>query len=166
MDHIWSELVKQGKVDGQETSVGISDAESSNLFSSDLSEPSSFTGLNPLFEYRFYPVLDQELFYALAGSRYTYHGTAKGCYRSGTRQLTLNLSVLSWDMLTFPASYMKYRNIAQDYRAANYLETQAGYRQKNYIYLKWNESGVWQQYYGLTSVEKGGFESWKWRKVQ
>lgn len=121
------------------------------------------------FSYRFQRYNSGNLFYALYGSRYSYVGTAsKTKEKIGgdcCTKLDINLSVSTWDALTYPAGVG--RKYFKQYSAAMYLESlrTPADNQKwfvPYIYLLWNESGSWVK---CTGKYRSGTrtESWKRR---
>ena len=121
------------------------------------------------FSYRFQRYNSGNLFYALYGSRYSYVGTAsKTKEKIGgdcCTKLDINLSVSTWDALTYPAGVG--RKYFKQYSAAMYLESlrTPADNQKwfvPYIYLLWNESGSWVK---CTRKYRSGTrtESWKRR---
>ena len=120
------------------------------------------------FAYRFQRYNSGNLFYALYGSRYSYVGNASktkenidgDCYI----KLDLNLSLASWDALTYPERF--WRNLSKQYSAATYLEdlrrSQSGEDYfMPYVYLLWNESGQWVQ---CTEKYRGGTRTRSWRQ--
>ena len=100
----------------------------------------------PLFHYRFdWP---GELFYALAGSHYSYDGDItfkKDCLGIGCvrYELQLDLKVLMVDLTTYPSGVL--RNRAKSYRAARFLETDAGYNQPDAVFALWADIGTWMR---------------------
>lgn len=120
------------------------------------------------FAYRFKRYNSGNLFYALYGSRYAYVGNAsKKKEKIGGDccvTLELNLSIASWDALTYPSGF--WRNFAEQYRAATYLEELRKKQSGNdyfmpYVYLFWDESGQWVQ---CTEGHRGGTRTKSWRR--
>ena len=111
------------------------------------------------FKYTFsYPAYG-ELYRALAGSHYAYYGTVTVTCDCGpfymSTKLSLDLSVLMWDLTTYPSQLLKRkpRLISPYYRAAVFLESQPQYNHKDVVFALWKETGTWEQtlVFGLDS---------------
>ncbi len=49
------------------------------------------------------------------------------------------------------------------YRAVMFLETKAGYKQNDYVFLRWHESGTWRRCYKLKG---NNYSDTNWEKIE
>ena len=123
----------------------VGDANLERITSEQLKTENLWRSFPEGFSYRFYPIFDGELFYALAGTHCAYYGEITvdaNDAANGRYAMSINLKVLLRDMLAFPDVGIRRR--FPDYCAAMYLERCCGYDHNSFIYALWDEKGKWE----------------------
>ena len=160
-----------GKVNGGEPTKEVGDIAHRKSFTDDLTDKHFQTDnlFTKLFEYRFYPIGNMDLFYALYGARFSYLGNAakRQSGRDTIRtweccvEVDVDMDLATWDALTYPNGF--FRRQSKAYRAAMFLESLNGKRDPDYIFLRWHESGTWKRCY---KMQGNNYKDSSWEKIR